>query len=89
MNENSLIYKKKSFFYNSLIIEQHKEEIKKYENKIKLYLILKNIVIIIKKGMLKMNIVNRIKLKSYPELQKMNFDEETLIKIISNKNFKE
>lgn len=36
-----------------------------------------------------MNIVNRIKLKSYPELQKMNFDEETLIKIISNKNFKE
>ena len=36
-----------------------------------------------------MNIVNRIKLKSYPELQKMNFDEETLIKIISKKNVNE
>lgn len=34
-----------------------------------------------------MNIINKVKLNFYPELKKLNIDDKTLEKIISNKNF--
>ena len=34
-----------------------------------------------------MNIINKVKLNFYPELKKLNIDDKTLEKIISNKDF--